>query len=200
MRPLLSLAVLIAVAATVFAEEKPTKMLIAEAVLPLPEPLRARATVVSYDASGVRSILRQGTNDLICDADGPSEGYFVMCYHDSLAPHFQQRKKWAADGKGGAEIDRLLLEAFGRRKPPNPPSGCGELRTTRPRHLWGDLSIRNASPGGHSGVYRTIHGLGPFPPLADARGHSLGSRHDCWEVTPCCWRRNENKEPTDESS
>ena len=124
MRPLLSLAVLIAFAATVFAEEKPTKMLIAEAVLPLPEPLRARATVVSYDASGVRSILRQGTNDLICDVDGPSEGYFVMCYHDSLAPHFQQRKKWAADGKGGAEIDRLLLEAMEDGSLPIPQAGA----------------------------------------------------------------------------
>ena len=39
---------------------------IAEAVQILPEDLRDGATVVTYDATGARKVLRQGTNFLEC--------------------------------------------------------------------------------------------------------------------------------------
>ena len=41
---------------------------IGEAVQILPDDLRAGATVVTYDASGARKVLRQGTNFLECQA------------------------------------------------------------------------------------------------------------------------------------
>ena len=46
---------------------------IAEATRILPEDLRAGATVVTYDATGARKVLRQGTNFVECQpkmADG----------------------------------------------------------------------------------------------------------------------------------
>ena len=58
---------------------------IAEAVQILPPDLRAGATVVTYDdATGARTVLRQGTNFIECQprmADG-----FTRCYNKALAP------------------------------------------------------------------------------------------------------------------
>ena len=58
---------------------------IEEAVQPLPDDLRAGATVVAYDAgTGERKVLRQGTNALECQpkaADG-----FTRCYNKALGP------------------------------------------------------------------------------------------------------------------
>ena len=58
---------------------------IAAAVTPLPEPLRAGAKVLGYDATGKLVTLRPGTNEMICLADNPSNPRFhVSCYHNSL--------------------------------------------------------------------------------------------------------------------
>jgi hypothetical protein len=62
---------------------------IAAAVLPLPEQLRAGATVVRLDDSLQPQILRQGTNGMVCIADrtGPKDDRFdVRCYRDSFIP------------------------------------------------------------------------------------------------------------------
>ena len=66
------------------SQESHLDELIANAVLPLPAPLKAGATVVSYDADMMRTVLRQGTNDLICVADGPGAGFSVLCQHKSV--------------------------------------------------------------------------------------------------------------------
>lgn len=57
---------------------------IAEAVLAAPEILRSGATVITRDDKGVPRILRQGSNDLICEPDGPGRGFVVECYHKSF--------------------------------------------------------------------------------------------------------------------
>ena len=45
---------------------------VALALLPLPDTLRAAATVVQY-GEGVRALLRRGTNGLTCVADQPGD-------------------------------------------------------------------------------------------------------------------------------
>ena len=58
---------------------------IAEAVLAAPESLRDAATVIIRDAQGRPSIIRQGTNALVCEPDGPqTPGFLVQCFHESL--------------------------------------------------------------------------------------------------------------------
>lgn len=58
---------------------------IAAAVLPLPEPLRAGATVLGYGAGGRLTTLRQGTGTMICLADDPAAAPFhVACYSASM--------------------------------------------------------------------------------------------------------------------
>ena len=53
---------------------------IAEATLAAPEPLRNGARVIVRDTEGRPTILRAGTNSLICEPDGPQPGFGVECY------------------------------------------------------------------------------------------------------------------------
>jgi hypothetical protein len=60
---------------------------VAGALLPLPEPLRAGATVVRLDAAFRPSVLRKGTNAMVCIADTPNDDRFdVRCYKDTFIP------------------------------------------------------------------------------------------------------------------
>ena len=72
---------------------------IGEAVLAAPESLRAGATIVIYDDAGKRSVLRHGTNSLICEPDGPQPTFRVECYHESWQPVSDRMHKWFAEGK-----------------------------------------------------------------------------------------------------
>ena len=57
---------------------------IAAAVLPLPESMRAGATVVSVD-KGVETVLRKGSNGMVCTADVPGDQtFYVRCFHESI--------------------------------------------------------------------------------------------------------------------
>lgn len=80
--------------------------LIAEAVLAAPDMLRAGATVIVRDAQGIPTIVRHGTNELICEPDRPSRGFAVECYHSS----FQDVMDWMA--RGLAEGARRFADLF----------------------------------------------------------------------------------------
>ncbi len=60
------------------------KVQIAEAVLAAPEALRNGAAVIVRDANGTPSVVREGTNGLVCEPDGPGPGFAVECYHKSF--------------------------------------------------------------------------------------------------------------------
>src|SRR5262252_6419334 len=75
----LSLAVLPA------AQSSSQSQVIAGALLPLPEALRAAATVVRLDSTFHPEELRKGTNGMVCIADAPNDDRFdVRCYRDSF--------------------------------------------------------------------------------------------------------------------
>ena len=65
---------------------------ISDAVLPLPEGLRAGARVIALGADTKQSVLREGTNDWVCEADEPTEGFEVSCYYKNFSRsiHFRQ--------------------------------------------------------------------------------------------------------------
>src|SRR5204862_6157241 len=82
---------------------------IVEAVKILPDDLRAGAAVVTYDDTGARKVLRQGTNFVECQprmADG-----FTRCYHKSLAPRRDLEAKLHAQKKSDEEIQKAVTEA-----------------------------------------------------------------------------------------
>ncbi len=86
----LLLTFVLLVAPPTFASAQAVTDQITEAVLALPEAFRDGATVVTLDSNGERlAVLREGTNEFVCEADGSSPGFTVFCTHESLE-HFRQ--------------------------------------------------------------------------------------------------------------
>ena len=78
---------------------------IAAAVMAAPEEQRAGATVYGYDAKGHIVALREGTNNLICLADDPSNaGFSAACYHKDLEAFMARGRELRAQGKSPGEI------------------------------------------------------------------------------------------------
>ena len=71
---------------------------VAEAVLAAPESLRAGATVIVRDAAGVPSVIRRGTNELVCEPDRPAAGFAVECYHQSFQDVMDWMRRRMAEG------------------------------------------------------------------------------------------------------
>lgn len=91
---------------------------IVEAVMPLPDDLKAGATVVAYDeTSGDRVVLRQGTNFVECQPK--AKDGFTRCYNAVLAPRRDMEAKLRAQGKSAKDVTAAVQEALkdGRLKP-----------------------------------------------------------------------------------
>jgi hypothetical protein len=80
--------------------------MVAQAVLAAPEPLRDGATVIVRDEQGIPSVVRSGTNELVCEPDRPGGGFAVECYHSS----FQDVMDWISQRL--AEGARSFPELF----------------------------------------------------------------------------------------
>jgi hypothetical protein len=122
---------------------------IAQAVLPLPEDLRAAATVFTYDkATGARKVLREGSNFVECQPKNPDDG-FTWCYNKVTAPRRDLQARLRAEKKGDKEIQDAVADATkaGTIKPT--PFGTMSYRlygkTDRIQLLW-VLSVPNATP------------------------------------------------------
>jgi hypothetical protein len=83
---------------------------IAQATLPLPEDLRAGATVYEYDkATGARTVLRPGTNFVECMPKG--DDGFTWCYNTSTAPRRDLQARLKADKKTEQEVSDAVAAA-----------------------------------------------------------------------------------------
>jgi len=99
---------------------------IAAAVTPLPEEMRAGATVVGYTAVGKPVVtLREGTNDMICLLPDPSSSPFhAACYHKSMEPFMARGRALRAAGVSGGQVDsvRFAEVRAGKLKMPAQPA------------------------------------------------------------------------------
>jgi hypothetical protein len=87
---------------------RPAEQQVAMAVLPLPQPLRADATVLGYDAAGKLGTLRAGSNGMICLAPDPKrQDVHVACYHESMEPFMRRGRELRAQGVTGAQVDTV---------------------------------------------------------------------------------------------
>lgn len=78
------------------------------ALLSAPEDKRDSATVYGYSPSKEFTLLRKGTNELICLADDPDQGGFsVACYHRDLEPFMQRGRDLRKQGKTSQEIFKM---------------------------------------------------------------------------------------------
>ncbi|MDP6579046.1 MAG: hypothetical protein QF681_00200 [Vicinamibacterales bacterium] len=120
--------------------EREENQLVAQAVAPLPEDLRAEATVVTYDpATGERKVLRQGTNFAECQPKNAETG-FRRCYSTASAPRRDLEAKLRAEGKTGEEVGAAIAAAREAGTIPAPPQGMMRYRLydepDRIQHLW----------------------------------------------------------------
>lgn len=75
------------------------------ALLAAPEELRTEATVLGYNDKNELVVLKQGTNEMICLGDDPSQkGINVSCYHQELEPFMARGRELKAQGKTFQEI------------------------------------------------------------------------------------------------
>lgn len=101
---------------------------IAQAVTPLPEDLRAGATVLTYDpATGARKVLRQGTNTIECQPEDPKDG-FTRCYSNLIAPRYDFQAELRAEKKSDKEIEAATDAAFKSGALKVPPAGTMSYR------------------------------------------------------------------------
>ena len=121
---------------------------ITQATLPLPEDLRAGATVVSYDkATGARKVLRQGTNVIECQPR--ADDGFTRCNNKVTAPRRDLEAKLHAEKKTDAEVQAAVDAALkaGTLKPT--PFGTMSYRLygkkDRIQLLW-VMSVPGATP------------------------------------------------------
>jgi len=107
-----SLFVLILIAAPPTLAQAPTaEAQVAAAILPLPDEMRAGATVIGWNGAGVRTDLREGTNGMICIADEPgNERFRVVCYPEALHPLLSRSRELREENLEEAERDRRLEE------------------------------------------------------------------------------------------
>jgi hypothetical protein len=99
---------------TAAAQEMTADARIAEAVSPLPESLRAGATVVSYDAAGRPKVLRQGSNGITCSRNWPlpTMPFGVQCYAAALVPQHDMMVKLLASGKSHEDASAEVTKAI----------------------------------------------------------------------------------------
>ena len=84
--------------------------LVAQAVRPLPEDLRADATVYTYDPkTGERKVLRQGSNHVECQPR--NEQGFTRCSSTATGPRRDHQAKLRAQGHSGEELQAAMRAA-----------------------------------------------------------------------------------------
>ena len=100
-------------------ETRDVETLITQAVMPLPPALKAGATVVSVGENDQRTVLRKGSNNMMCRADDPAPGFMVICYHKDLDTYWTLASPVLADGASPKEERDYLLTAVkeGRLSP-----------------------------------------------------------------------------------
>lgn len=119
---------------------------ISGAVSAAPEDRREGATVMGYSDEGDLTVLREGTNELICLADKPGDDrYHATCYHESLEAYMARGRELRAEGKEGPEtLDIRHEEAdAGKLEMPSTPATI--------YNLGGPVEIFDSSTGEVSG-------------------------------------------------
>lgn len=112
---------------TAFSQSEilPPEIQIKTALLAASEDSRSEATVYGYDTNGKMTMLREGSNNMICIADNPEfEGIQVSCYSKKLEPFMARGRELSAQGKSEIEKRRIRKEEVesGKLKMPDAPS------------------------------------------------------------------------------
>ncbi len=122
---------------------------IAAAVLPMPEGMRARATVLGYREPGKLEEVRKGSNGMVCLADDPGlPAFHVACYHESMEPFMARGRALRAEGVSAEQVDTVRFREAkeGKLKLPTDPAALWTL--SAPANSWDPAT--NEVKGGRS--------------------------------------------------
>jgi len=93
---------------------------IAKAVLAAPAALQANAIVIRLAADGTHTVLREGSNGLICwdRSDEPTRAFSVQCTSEENLPRVKQNRVWSMSGQSADDLraTREAAEADGTRE------------------------------------------------------------------------------------
>jgi hypothetical protein len=111
---------LLGVTATAYAQ---SVQKIENALMAAPNRAKEDATVVDWDASGNRVVLKQGSNGMVCydrSANPGTRPFAVQCTDEGNLPRVEQTLKAYTDGGDRAAGEKLLdaMEANGTRIAP----------------------------------------------------------------------------------
>ena len=106
----------------------PVEQQIAAAVAPAPDALQNGAAVLGYTDAMTLTTLREGSNEMICLADDPSdEGFHAACYHESLEPFMKRGRRLREQGVANVDsVRRAEIEA-GTLSMPDQPAALYSL-------------------------------------------------------------------------
>ncbi len=107
---------------------------IATAVLAAPSDQRDGAKVYGFSPEGKFTVLRAGTNEMVCLADDPTKADIsVSCYHKSLEPFMERGKELKDEGKNAKEVFDIREEEVksGKLKMPLKPATLYALSGTQ---------------------------------------------------------------------
>ena len=125
MKTLIPFLAILLLTVPVFAQQLTKEVQIKAAILAAPEEDREGATVLGYDENGIFTVLRKGTNQLICVADDPGgNGINIACYHSDLEPFMKRGRELRAEGKGRMDLFNIREEEVksGKLKMPDQPT------------------------------------------------------------------------------
>ena len=130
----------------------PEEIQIKTATLPAPEEDKAGAMVYGYNKEGKLTVLREGTNNLVCIADNPGkDGISVSCYSKKLEPFMARGRELSGQGlsfeermeirgreiSDGSlkmpEVPSMMYVYFGKSENYNPETG--ELKDGKFRYV-----------------------------------------------------------------
>ncbi|MDZ7636832.1 MAG: hypothetical protein U5J83_01025 [Bryobacterales bacterium] len=115
---------LLAAALGLLAEVPAPDVQIAGAVMAAPPEMRAGAGVLGFNASGERTMLREGSNEMICLASDPGRQNFnVACYHKDLDPFMARGRELAAQKVANEQRNEIRYKEIkeGKLKMPAEP-------------------------------------------------------------------------------
>lgn len=103
---LLTYSLLFSIAGSTFAQKAPpTAVQIKTALMAAPDEKKEGAMVYGYTPEGEWTVLRKGSNDLICITDDPNgKDFSVACYNSSAEPFMERGRQLKKEGKSFQEI------------------------------------------------------------------------------------------------
>ena len=182
MRTLLISLVACSIAAVSAAAQQPAPQSpswqIAASVTPLPEELKAGATVLGYKEGTTGLVtLRAGKNDMICLAPDPAaKAFHSACYHKAMEPFMARGRSLRASGVTGAQVDTVRFAEVkkGKIKMPAQPSMLYQI-------FGGNFDETSGKVAGGSGLYITYM---PFATTASTGLTSKPSDKSPWLMFP----------------